>query len=76
MINVIHNERGCRNVVVKPVAQFRDVHICWGYVYKNRRDFAAKSRFLCMATSRGFSAAVFDMILNKRRAGTSLQQTS
>ena len=34
-------------------------------VYINRRAFAAKSRFLRMATSRGFSAAVFDMIVNK-----------
>ena len=78
--------------MVKPrgaVAQFRDVYtyMCWGYVrvpgvsnlllvYINRRAFAARSRFLRMATSRGFSTAVFDMIVNKRIAGTSLQQTS
>ena len=45
-------------------------------VHINLRAFAAKSRFLRMAITRGFSAAVFDMIVNKRRAGTSLQQTS
>ena len=58
------------------ISRCTSIYLCWGYVYINRRAFVAKSRFLCMATSLGFSAAVFDMIVNKRRAGTSLQQTS
>ena len=61
---VIHNERGCKNVVVKPRGVLRNF-VMYVYVlglrvpgvsnlllvYMYRYAFAGKSRFLCMATS-------------------------